>query len=116
MLPLCYVAPETLVTTRLKMKALASSKKLLSSFETGVIESLRTNSSHTSSQPGHGTDFSGGYDAAGKRSGYGVETFPDGRIAFAGFWKDDRREGSGTEFYPSGSVKVSFRIQNLAKI
>ena len=45
---------------------------------------------------------------SGKRFGYGTEMFSNGRIAFAGFWKQDLRHGEGTEFYPSGSVKVIF--------
>jgi antitoxin component YwqK of YwqJK toxin-antitoxin module len=40
------------------------------------------------------------------KSGYGFQKFSDGKIAFAGFWQKDQRNGEGTEFYPNGFVKV----------
>jgi antitoxin component YwqK of YwqJK toxin-antitoxin module len=51
-------------------------------------------------------EYSGELDLNGRKSGYGFQMFSDGKIAFAGHWKKNVREGEGTEFYPNGVVKV----------
>ena len=50
--------------------------------------------------------YKGESDFSGLRSGYGFQVFPNGRIAYAGKWRKNLRDGEGSEFYPDGVLKV----------
>jgi hypothetical protein len=68
--------------------------------------SLKQNSSageisHESSLVYHGE-----FDFFGLRSGYGFEVYTNGRIAYAGRWRKNLRDGEGSEFYPDGVLMV----------
>ena len=51
-------------------------------------------------QPGGLTSYDGDY-LEGKRHGFGAHYYKDGSLCYAGFWKDDRRDGPGVSFRDS---------------
>ena len=51
--------------------------------------------------------YYGDVDASGARDGYGRTVTPDGRLAYEGCYKADRRSGNGSYFYRDGSLCYS---------
>lgn len=79
--------PETAATT-----ALPSSTEYAAVVRDGAI------AGHIRTQQGNGLTIYDGESANGKRNGFGSYFYKDGSLCYAGFWKDDKKDGMGVSF------------------